>query len=397
MSGSRPGALSRLVAGRTQIDFIGWRRRAFITTAAVLLVAILSLLARGLNLGIDFEGGVVWEVPSGQMTVEDARGVLDANGLDGSSAKVQTLSGGGEDRIRVQVADQTDQIRIDVRQALADAAAVPIDEVSVESVSASWGRSITEKAIRALVVFFVILTVFIAWRFEWKMAVAALAAIAHDVLVTVGVYSLIGFEVSPATVVAFLTILGYSLYDTIVVFDKVRETDERFSGSRVPYADGVNVALNQVLFRSINTTVTTLVPVVSLLIVGSQIMGAIALRDFAVALTIGLLAGTYSSIVVAAPLLSVLKEREPRYRSLRGTHATGDALGALMAGGPGALKHEKIRSTRRSAPARAGSERSDDVDTSQDSDVSTPAAPTGPRDATAVLTHPPRPRKKRRR
>lgn len=389
MSARSEGVIARLVSGRTRIDFIGWRRRAFITTAVVLLVAVVSLIGRGLNLGIDFEGGVVWEVPDQELTIDEARAVLDANGLDGSAAKVQTLSGAGEERLRIQVSDQPDQVRVEVRQALAEAAAVPVDEVSVESVSASWGRSITEKAIRALVVFFVILTVFIAWRFEWKMAVAALAAIAHDVLVTVGVYSLIGFEVSPATVVAFLTILGYSLYDTIVVFDKVRETDERFSSSRTPYADGVNVALNQVLFRSVNTTVTTLVPVVSLLVVGSQIMGAIALRDFAVALTIGLLAGTYSSIVVAAPLLSVLKEREPRYRSLRGSHATGDALAALMAGGPGALKHEQVRHRSRSAAATAES--------GSEGETGSETAPVASRDATSVLTHPPRPRKKRRR
>jgi preprotein translocase subunit SecF len=368
----QPSRWRRLSEGATTIDFIGRRSRAFIASGVVLVVAVVSLLFQGLDLGIDFKGGVVWEVPSAQLSIDQARTVLSSQNLDASSAKIQTLSGGADQRLRIQVADQTEQVRLEVRDQLAAAAGVQANEVSVASVSSSWGRSITEKAIRALVVFFVILSLFIAWRFEWRMAIGAFAAIIHDIVLTVGVYSLLGFEVSPATVVAFLTILGYSLYDTIVVFDKVRDTTARFAGARVAYADHVNVALNQVLFRSVNTTVTTLVPVVSMLIVGAQILGAVALRDFAVALTIGLVAGTYSSVFIAAPLVGVLKEREPKYRSLRGDHASGEALARLMADGPGALKHEHVRTT------------------------TGPAAPTRRRDATAVLTHPPRPRKKRR-
>lgn len=365
-------AWRRLTEGATTVDFVGRRRRAFLASGVVLLVAVVSLFAQGLNLGIDFKGGVVWEVPSTQLSVEQARTVLTSQGIEGTSAKIQTLSGGGDQRLRIQVGDQSDAVRLAVQAELAAQAGVALDEVSVSSVSSSWGRSITEKAIRALVVFFVILSLFIAWRFEWRMAVGAFAAIVHDIVLTVGLYSLLGFEVSPATVVAFLTILGYSLYDTIVVFDKVRDTSERFAGARVAYADHVNVGLNRVLFRSLNTTITTLAPVVSMLIVGAQILGAVALRDFAVALTMGLLAGTYSSVFIAAPLVSVLKEREPKYRSLRGDHATGEALARLMTEGPGALKHEHVRPTAAAqAPARR-------------------------LDPTAVLTHPPRPRKKRR-
>lgn len=372
----RPSRWRRLNEGATTVDFVGRRRRAFIASGVVLAVAVISLLAQGLNLGIDFKGGVVWEVPSAQLTTDQARTVLTAQGLDAGAAKIQTLSGAGDQRLRIQVGDQPDSVRLAVRTALAEAAQVAADDVSVASVSSSWGRSITEKAVRALVVFFVILSLFIAWRFEWRMAVGAFAAIVHDIVMTVGLYSLLGFEVSPATVVAFLTILGYSLYDTIVVFDRIRDVTTRFSGSRVSYADHVNVGLNQVLFRSVNTTVTTLVPVVSMLIVGSQILGAVALRDFAVALTIGLLAGTYSSVFIAAPLVSVLKEREPKYRSLATDHATGEALARLMRNGPGALKHEHVRSTPGAQSPSTGAPRA--------------------LDPTSVLTHPPRPRKKRR-
>lgn len=366
----------RMSEGATTVDFVGRRRRAFIASGLVLAVAVVSLFAQGLNLGIDFKGGVVWEVPSAQLSIDQARAVLTAQGLDAGAAKIQTLSGAGTERLRIQVGDQPEPVRLAVRGALAEAAQVPADDASVASVSSSWGRSITEKAVRALVVFFVILSLFIAWRFEWRMAVGAFAAIVHDIVLTVGLYSLLGFEVSPATVVAFLTILGYSLYDTIVVFDKVRDVTARFAGARVAYADHVNVALNQVLFRSVNTTVTTLVPVVSMLVIGAQILGAVALRDFAVALTIGLVAGTYSSVFIAAPLVSVLKEREPKYRSLASDHATGEALARLMQNGPGALKHEHVRPAAGSTAAQTG----------------TPRA----LDPTSVLTHPPRPRKKRR-
>ena len=243
--------------------------------------------------------------------------------------------------------------------------------------SSTWGRSITDKAIRALVISLVLMSVFITWRLEWRMAIAALAAMLHDVLISVGVYSVFGFQVTPATVIAFLTILGYSLYDTIVVFDKVKENSTRFAGTRVPYADIINVSMNQTLMRSLNTTISSVLPVLSLLIVGSWIMDATTLREFAIALLVGMITGAYSSIFIASPLLTYLHQREPRYRSEIGHHATGGELERLVLGGSPITKRDR---------RRAG-----------DADVvaATPvvAAALTPHEA---LNHPPRPRKKKR-
>ena len=180
--------------------------------------------------------------------------------------------------------------------------------------SPTWGEQITRKALRALLVFFLLITIYISIRFEWKMAVASLIAVLHDVLISVGIYSIFGFEVTPATVIAFLTILGFSLYDTIVVFDKVHENTRKLVTTRASYGDIVNLSMNQVLMRSINTSLAAVLPVISLLVVGVWLMGAIALQDFALALLVGLLAGSYSSIFIATPILAVLKGREARYR-----------------------------------------------------------------------------------
>ncbi len=258
----------------------------------------------------------VWhgKCPPESLTNEDARSVLDANNIESSNAKIQFLTGSELQVMRVQVGDQPEEVRLAVQKSFAELAKVEIEEVSVASVSSSWGRSITEKAVRALIVFFVIVSLYISWRLEWKMAITAIVAMAHDVLLSVGVYSLFGFEVSPATVVAFLTILGYSLYDTVVVFDRVQENATKFASSRQSFANIANVSTNEVLARSLNTTLSSALPVISLLVVGSFMLGAKSLEEFAVALLVGMLAGTYSSIFVAVPLLDVLKRNEPKYK-----------------------------------------------------------------------------------
>ena len=375
---SRRGILGRLYHGETSFDFVGKRKIGFAFSLILVLLTLGSLFTRGLSLGIDFEGGVAWQVPSSAtMDVDAARSVLNDNGIQTENAKVQTLTSGTTTSIRIQVGDQTAEVRAKVQAELATKAVVDINEVSVSSVSSSWGRSITEKAVRALIVFMVLVGIYIAWRFEWRMALAAILAMLHDVLISVGVYSLIGFEVTPATVVAFLTILGFSLYDTIVVFDKVKDNIDKFGPSRTSMADITNVSMNQVLMRSLNTSLAAVLPVLSLLVLGSGVLGAIALREFAIALLVGLITGSYSSIYIASPLLTIFKQRESRYKNLRGAHATGPELAHMVISG-GATGAKSIR---RQTVA------------SDDSSMAPQISPT----STALLTHPPRPRKKRRR
>lgn len=380
MSGEprRKSLIGRLVDGETSFDFFGRRRVAFVVSGVLLVLTLASLLTRGLNLGIDFEGGVAWQVPKTEsIEVDDVRTILEENGIRSDNAKIQVLDSGSQQTIRVQVGDQTEEVRIAVQGELAEKASVESNDVSVSSVSSSWGRSITEKAVRALAIFLGLVALYIAWRFEWRMALAALIAMVHDVVISVGLYSLFGFEVTPATVVAFLTILGYSLYDTIVVFDRVQDNVAKFSGTRISMGDISNISMNQVLMRSINTSVSSILPVLSILILGSGVLGAVSLREFAVALLVGMITGAYSSIYVATPLLTLFKERETRYASLRGQLTTGDELEFLVA--TGAMTGAKP--VRRHHVTANGE---------LDKQIS-PAAPT------ALLTHPPRPRKKKRR
>jgi preprotein translocase subunit SecF len=307
---------TRLYHGETDIDFVGRRRLWFTISLVAVVISLGSLVTRGLNLGIDFEGGVVWEVPAGDASVGDTRDAVDQFGLAG--ATITELESDEGRVIRVE-AEPLDAERSDeVTNALADLTGSDFDDVSLNEVGASWGREITEKAVRALVVFLVLVTVYIALRFELKMAIPTLVALIHDVLITVGVYSITGLEVTPATVIAVLTILGYSIYDGIVVFDKVDENTRLVSSTGgLSYGGMVNVSLNQALMRSLNTTITALLPVLSLLVVGSWVLGAAVLEEFALALLIGLFSGAYSSIFIASPLLAWLKEREPRYRDIK--------------------------------------------------------------------------------
>jgi len=307
---------TRLYHGETNIDFVGRRRLWFTISLVAVVISLGSLVTRGLNLGIDFEGGVVWEVPAGDASVGDTRDAVDQFGLAGATITELESDEGRVIRVEAEPlgAERTDE----VTTALADLTGSDFDDVSLNEVGASWGSEITEKAVRALVVFLVLVTIYIALRFELKMAIPTLVALVHDVLITVGVYSITGLEVTPATVIAVLTILGYSIYDGIVVFDKVDENTRLVSSTGgLSYGGMVNVSLNQALMRSLNTTVTALLPVLSLLVVGSWVLGAAVLEEFALALLIGLFSGAYSSIFIASPLLAWLKEREPRYRDIK--------------------------------------------------------------------------------
>ena len=365
----------RLYRGETTVDYYGLRKPAFAVSGLLLVATVVALLLGGLNLGIDFRGGVAWEAPAtSSLDSESVRDVLDENGVETANAKIQTLEGVDGQRVRVQVGDQPDSVRATVQNAIAEAAGLDVEDVSVAAVSSSWGRSITIKAIRALLVFFVLVSLYIAWRFEWKMALAAIIAMAHDVLISVGIYALFRFEVTPATVVAFLTILGYSLYDTVVVFDKVRENIDRFATSKMSMGNIVNVSSNQVLARSLNTTLASALPVVSLLVVGSTILGATSLKEFAIALLVGMITGTYSSIFIATPLVALLKNREPKYAGVARQVARGAEMAALF-------EHTTTRAAQKAAAEVDGARQSAVLKNTSSN----------------VLTHPPRPRKRRRR
>lgn len=298
--------LRMLYRGEQEFDFPKMWRTALVGSAVLVLVSIGSLAVRGLNLGIEFEGGTSWEVLAPDASVADARDALADT--DAAAAKIQIVGG---DSVRVRADLDGPESVAAVTDALLELSGADSTDISVTTVGPSWGDQITTKARNALIWFFVIVAAYIAIRLEWKMAVGALVAVAHDILISVGVYSLFQFEVTPATVIAFLTIMGYSLYDTIVVYDKVREISGRLSGTgRYTYNEMMNLALNQVLMRSINTSITSMLPVASMLIIGSFFLGALTLQEFAIALLIGILVGSYSSIFVASALVAFMKGRE---------------------------------------------------------------------------------------
>jgi preprotein translocase subunit SecF len=380
---------SRLYHGETNIDFVGRRRLWFTLSLVAVLISLVSFATRGLNLGIDFDGGVVWEVPAGDASVAETRDALDGIGL--SDATIQDLESDDGRELRVEAeplsAEESDQ----VSATLAELTRSSVDDVNLNEVGPTWGAEISEKAIRALIVFMVLVTIYIAIRFEPKMAIATLAALVHDVIITVGVYSLTQLEVTPATVIAVLTILGYSIYDGIVVFDKVDENTRLVSSTGgLSYGGMINVSLNQALMRSLNTTITALLPVGSLLVVGSWILGASVLEEFAVALLIGLFSGAYSSIFLASPLLALLKEREPRYRDIkrRIDQRGGDA--AVVAATVATGRPPSGRATAAAATASAGATGTGPPGrATSDGEAAKTVAPSG-----RVI--PPRPRKKTR-
>jgi preprotein translocase subunit SecF len=319
--------LARLFRGETKIDFIGRRKLWFALSALLVLVSAASLVTRGLNYGIEFEGGVSIKAPvapdgplAGASQGEIVSAVEDALApFEVGDAQIQISEEGDTTSILVQTKEIADaEEQGEVVTAVSDAVGASIAQTDSQRIGSKWGQEITDKAVRALIIFFVVILAFMSWRFEWKMAFAALLALVHDLVITAGVYSLVGFEVTPSSVIAILTILGYSLYDTVVVFDKVEENAVQLAATgRMTYQDSANLALNEVFMRSLNTTLATLLPVAALLFVGAGILGANTLRDLALALFVGLMASAYSSIFVATPVLSMWKEREPRYTGVR--------------------------------------------------------------------------------
>jgi preprotein translocase subunit SecF len=306
MSGERPNAFVRLFRGETSFDFTGRWKRWFAISGVVILIGLISLATRGLNFSIEFRGGTVWDVPS-SASVSDARAAIEkaVPGMGQATITILTNTQTRQRTVQVEAgADLTsnaDEVA-EVNAALAKMAGVSQDAVQENDIGPSWGKDITTSAIRAVIIFLIVVSGYIWLRFEGKMAFAALAALLHDMLVTAGIYSLSGFQVSPDTVIAFLTVLGYSLYDTIVVFDRVQENTRGLaSTNRMTYSDTVNLSMNQVLARSLNTSLVAILPILSILVVGGYFLGATALVDFGLALFIGLTTGAYSSIFIASP------------------------------------------------------------------------------------------------
>src|SRR6516225_1249208 len=313
---SRLGQLGgRLYRGEVSYDFVGRQRRWYTISAAILVISIVALLVRGLNFSVDFKGGAVFTFSAPSATQSQISDVVAHEGVQG--AVVQQLTGRlGNKTWQVQTDTLNSQETGKVESALTSQ--VGATNMSTSFVGASWGGQITTKAVQALIAFLIVIVLYLSIAFEWKMAVAAFVALIHDLVIATGVYALTGFQVSPATVIGLLTILGYSLYDTVVVFDKVREnTAGLLGGARTTYSQAANLALNQTLVRSINTSVIALLPVTAILVVATTVLGnGNELEDLALVLFIGMLSGTYSSICIATPVLADLKEREPQYRAL---------------------------------------------------------------------------------
>ncbi|WP_432511130.1 protein translocase subunit SecF [Kineococcus sp. SYSU DK001] len=303
---------NRLYTGESAFDFVGRRKLWFLIAGALVLVSAVLLWKPGLTYGIEFEGGTEFRV-SGTSDQQAAREAVEAV-VSGSVPTVTTAGSG----VRVQTETLTTQQLDAVSGELAQRLDVPRDNVTTSTVGPSWGSDVTRKALTGLVVFLVVVSIVMALYFRaWTMAVASLVALFHDLIITAGVYALTGFEVTPASVIGFLTILGYSLYDTVVVFDKVREnTEEAFLHRDRTFADAANHAVNQTVVRSVNTTVVALLPVAAILFIGDLLLGAGTLRDISLALFVGMLVGAYSSIFVATPLLVTLRTREARVAAL---------------------------------------------------------------------------------
>ncbi|MFF7644678.1 protein translocase subunit SecF [Streptomyces canus] len=304
---------ARLHRGEISYDFIGHRKLWYGISILITITAILGLAVRGLNMGIDFQGGAVFTTEKTSVSVSQAEDF--AKQASGHDAVVQKLGNG---TLRIQIAGmdtkQSDQIKTD----LAKDFKVDPESIAADLVGPSWGDQIASKAWQGLAIFMVLVVIYLAIAFEWRMAIAALVALIHDITITVGIYALVGFEVTPGTVIGLLTILGYSLYDTVVVFDSLKEqTKDITKQNRWTYSDIANRSINGTLVRSINTTVVALLPVAGLLFIGGGFLGAGTLNDISLSLFVGLAAGAYSSIFIATPLVADLKEREPAMKALR--------------------------------------------------------------------------------
>ncbi|MFD4634898.1 protein translocase subunit SecF [Streptomyces sp. NPDC058284] len=311
---SKLGSLgARLYRGEVGYDFVGKRKIWYGISILITITAIVGLAVRGLNMGIEFEGGAVFNTPKTSASVSKAE--ESAEKASGHDAIVQKL---GDDKLRIQIAGVDIKKSDQIKKSLAEDLDVEAGNIGADLVGPSWGEQIAKKAWQGLAIFMVLVVIYLAIAFEWRMALAALIALIHDITITVGVYALVGFEVTPGTVIGLLTILGYSLYDTVVVFDSLKEQSKGITKqTRDTYSEVANRSINGTLVRSINTTVVALLPVAGLLFIGGGVLGAGMLNDISLSLFVGLAAGAYSSIFIATPLVADFKEREPQMKALK--------------------------------------------------------------------------------
>src|SRR6201996_9742765 len=311
------GIAGRLYRGEVSINFVGRQKLWYAISGLIVLVSAIALAVRGLNFSIESKGGSSFTFPAASSTSQGAISRV-VQGAGGGDSTVQYTSHQLLHQWTVQTGTLGSAKTQAVASALEHAFHVTTANMQVQLVGPTWGSSIASKAIEALIIFLVVIIIYLSIAFDWRMAAAAFTALIHDIVITVGVYSLTGFQVSPTSVIGLLTILGYSLYDTVVVFDKVREnTAGLLTTQRSTYSDAANLALNQTLVRSINTSLTALIPVATILFIGAGLLGAGTLKDLALVLFVGMLVGAYSSIFIATPLLADLKERDPKMKAIR--------------------------------------------------------------------------------
>lgn len=304
---------ARLHRGEVGYDFVGNRKIWYGVSILITITAIVGLAVRGLTMGIEFQGGAVFT--TGKTSVSVSQAETYAEEASGHDAIVQEL---GSDSLRIQISGVDTAKSDEIKQELAKDLKVDADSINADLVGPSWGDQIANKAWQGLAIFLVLVVIYLAIAFEWRMAIAAFVALIHDITITIGIYALVGFEVTPGTVIGLLTILGYSLYDTVVVFDSLKEqTKDITKQNRWTYAEIANRSINSTLVRSINTTVVALLPVAGLLFIGGGVLGAGMLNDISLSLFVGLAAGAYSSIFIATPLVADLKEREPQLKALK--------------------------------------------------------------------------------
>jgi len=310
--------LRRLYRGETRIGFIASRKRWYAASAVLMLICVISFSTRGFKYGIEFAGGTQYTIPAGHssMTVSDVSSAFAKAGYALPNAAEQVASGGNRKIVATLNKVSGDKSQ-PIQNAIATTLHIKANAITVQSVSSSWGHDVSVSAIEGLIVFLIAVSIYISFRFQWRMAVGGIIALFHDLVLAAGVYSVIGFEVTPSTVVGLLTILGFSLYDTVVVYDKVAENSrDLLAGSRMTFSEAANTAVNQTLMRSINTSLIALLPVAGLLFVGAGILGVGTIKDLALILFVGLASGAYSSLFLATPIVVDLTERAPEYKAL---------------------------------------------------------------------------------